>query len=118
VLSDQLGQVSTVDLDRAWTAHLAWGGLAAFAPALLDPADPGRADHEDLGDLLGGHAAVGGGEDAVTQVLGVCGAHRWLLGGPWRAIARSYTKNRASATGHAPNLRYARSRAALSRMGP
>lgn len=48
----------------------------------LDGSDPSGAGAEDLGDLAGGHAVVGEGDDAVAELGGKRLHRRHLLGMP------------------------------------
>jgi hypothetical protein len=104
LLRHQLAQPHQIHLHNPDAAHGSGTAPSGFPPALLDPTGPGAADMKDLGDLLGGHAAIIGSKDAVTQVLGICSTHPWLLEKAAELRPpRSYNQCAHCATERAPN---------------
>lgn len=69
LLGDEFGELGAVDLLETLAAHGTGRRLLVLPAALKDPAEPGLADVEGVGDLAGPHPAIKGGKDFVTDIL-------------------------------------------------
>ena len=68
----QLGAAVIVDLGLGATGMRPGGNGTGFAAALQQAADPGRADPEEVGNLLAGTAPrIARADHPLTEVLGV-----------------------------------------------